>query len=149
MPGPRDRRCLPRCATISLQAALISDHIQLGPCMHMAHVAPHADHGDLVLAAMQEKDPQRRQKFPHGLLEDFQSTTDFPNCFFIDDPMDMYPAAKIVLDTRPGGGAQANVLSGVDLFVETRSQFACHLAGFPIAHRRNARSCGEGIVLCA
>ncbi|KAJ5184174.1 hypothetical protein N7492_001790 [Penicillium capsulatum] len=97
---------LPRCATSSLQSALESSYIQRGPCMHMAHVIPHADRGDLVLVAMKETGIVRRQNLLHGLFDGFQSTTDFPGCFFVNDLMDMYPEAKIIMNTRPGGGTQ-------------------------------------------
>lgn len=97
---------LPRCATSSLQTALESDNIGMAPCMHFAHVAPHVDRGDILIAALQEKDTARRHKLLHKLFDGFQATTDFPGSIFIDDLMDMYPDAKIVLNKRPGGGAQ-------------------------------------------
>jgi hypothetical protein len=97
---------LPRCATSSLQAALESKHIRLTPCMHFAHIAPNAERGDIVLAALREKDSTRRHKLLYKLLNGFQATTDFPASIFMDDLMDMYPDAKIVLNKRPGGGRQ-------------------------------------------
>jgi hypothetical protein len=72
--------------------------------MHFAHVAPHADRSSIVLAALQEKDTARRHKLLHRLFDGFQATTDFPGAMFMDDLMDMYPDAKIVLNKRPGGG---------------------------------------------
>lgn len=95
---------LPRCATSSLQAALESEHIGLNPCMHMAHVIPHPDRSDILLEAMKETNTARRHKLLHQLFDGFQATADFPGCGFIDDLMDMYPDAKIVLNKRPGGG---------------------------------------------
>jgi hypothetical protein len=97
---------LPRCATSSIQAALESQHIGLAPCMHFAHVAPHAERGDILLAALKEKDTARRHKLLHKLFDGFQATTDFPGAMFMDDLMDMYPDAKIVLNKRPGGGSK-------------------------------------------
>jgi hypothetical protein len=97
---------LPRCATSSLQAALESEHIGLTPCMHFAHIAPHPDRGDILIAALQEKDTARRHKLLHKLFDGFKATTDFPGSLVMDDLMDMYPDAKIVLNKRPGGGRQ-------------------------------------------
>lgn len=95
---------LPRCATSSLQVVLESQHIGLAPCMHFAHIAPNANRGDLLLAALREKDTARRQKLLHKLFDGFLATTDFPGSILMDDLMDMYPDAKIVLNKRPGGG---------------------------------------------
>lgn len=97
---------LPRCATSSIQAALESQYIGLTPCMHFAHIAPHADRSDILLAAMQEVDAARRHKLLHKLFDGFKASTDFPGSLFPDDLMDMYPDAKIVLNKRPGGGAK-------------------------------------------
>ncbi|KAJ5610504.1 hypothetical protein N7510_007223 [Penicillium lagena] len=95
---------LPRCGTSSLQAALESQHIGLTPCMHFVHIAPNAERGDIVLAALREKDTTRRHKLLYKLFNGFQGATDFPSSMFTDDLMDMYPDAKIVLNKRPGGG---------------------------------------------
>lgn len=96
---------LPRCATSSLQAALESPHIQLAPCMHMAHVAPNVDRGKVLLEALGELDDSRRHKLLHILFDGYQASTDYPGSLFADDLMDMYPEAKIILNKRPGGGA--------------------------------------------
>ncbi|KAJ6105005.1 hypothetical protein N7486_003694 [Penicillium sp. IBT 16267x] len=95
---------LPRCATSSLQAAFESQYLNCHPCMHMAHIAPHADRGDLLLEALKEPNRERRHKLLHEIFDGFQATSDFPGCTVIDDLMDMYPDAKIVLNLRPGGG---------------------------------------------
>lgn len=97
---------LPRCATSSLQTALESQHIGLSPCMHFANIAPNSERGDIVLAAIREKVTARRHKLLYKLFNGFQATSDFPASIFMDDLMDMYPDAKIVLNKRPGGGPQ-------------------------------------------
>jgi Sulfotransferase domain len=94
---------LPRTATSSLQAAFESPYINCGPCMHIDRVAPHADRGDLLLAAVREQDTSRRQKLLRKVYAGFQAAADFPGCMLINDLMDMYPEARIVLNTRPGG----------------------------------------------
>ncbi|KAJ5919403.1 hypothetical protein N7466_010346 [Penicillium verhagenii] len=95
---------LPRCATSSMQAAMESEQINCHPSMHMAHIAPNIARSNLVLQAMQEPNTERRQKLLYELFDGFQATSDFPGCAVIDDLMDMYPDAKIVLNLRPGGG---------------------------------------------
>ncbi|OAQ78830.1 tpr repeat containing protein [Purpureocillium lilacinum] len=105
--GPRIRVLgagLPRCATSSLQAALEMPHMGYFPCMHMAHVAPHSSRLELVIAAMKEEDRRKRQKILHKIFDGYEATTDFPGFWFIDDLMDMYPNAPLVLNQRKGGG---------------------------------------------
>lgn len=80
---------LPRCATSSLQTALEGPIIGISPCMHMAHVAPHADRLRLCLAAMAEMDDTaRRQEMVGTLFAGYAASADFPGIFFIDDLMD-------------------------------------------------------------
>lgn len=94
---------LPRCATSSLQAALESNVFCLSPCMHMAHISPHADREQLTIDAMRERDTARRHKILHTLFDGYAATTDFPGIMFLDDLMDMYPDAAIVLNQRANG----------------------------------------------
>ncbi|KAL6689651.1 hypothetical protein J3F84DRAFT_354037 [Trichoderma pleuroticola] len=94
---------LPRCATSSLQAALESPHLGFFPCMHMAHVMPSNDRAEIVLKAMQERDKEKRQALLHKIFDGYQATTDFPGFWFLDDLMDMYPDAVLVLNQRKGG----------------------------------------------
>lgn len=96
---------LPRCATSSLQEALEMPVLGYAPCMHMAHLAPHAARLRIIIAAMQEPDRARRQALLHKIWDGYQSTTDFPGFWFVDDLMDMYPDAAIVLNQRAGGAA--------------------------------------------
>ncbi|KAJ5772585.1 hypothetical protein N7520_003114 [Penicillium odoratum] len=95
---------LPRCATSSMQAAMESKYINYHPCMHMAYIAPHAGRGDILLEALREPNTERRHKLLHQIFDGFHATSDFPGCAVIEDLMDMYPDAKIVLNKRPGGG---------------------------------------------
>ncbi|ROV99533.1 hypothetical protein VMCG_06393 [Cytospora schulzeri] len=103
---------LPRCATSSLQAALEDSPLDLTPCMHMAHVAPHADRLQLAIDCMREADTARRQKMLHRLFDGYAATADFPGIMFVGDLMDMYPSAAIVLNQR--GDPRAWVRSLVD-----------------------------------
>lgn len=95
---------LPRCATSSLQAALESPTLDLGPCMHMANIIPNTMRSQIYVDAMLEEDTHKRRKLLHLIFDGYQATTDFPTNWFIDDLMDMYPDAAIVLNQRKGGG---------------------------------------------
>jgi hypothetical protein len=108
---------LSRCATSSLQAALESDVIDLAPCLHMAHVGPHADRLQLVLDAMAlpEHSPERL-KILHKLFDNYRSTCDFPGWQFAPELMDMYPDAPVVLNQRQSARAWADSSSGSHSF---------------------------------
>lgn len=92
---------LPRCATSSVQVAL--ETLGYFPCMHMAHVSPHGDRQVLCEKAMFEEDTQKRRKILHQIFDGYQGTADFPGFYFIDDLIEMYPDAQIILNQRKGG----------------------------------------------
>lgn len=71
--------------------------------MHMAHVMPSNTRAEIVLKAMREKDKKKRQALLHKIFDGYQATTDFPGFWFLDDLMDMYPDAPLVLNQRKGG----------------------------------------------
>ncbi|KAH7034980.1 uncharacterized protein B0I36DRAFT_86380 [Microdochium trichocladiopsis] len=98
---------LPRCATSSIQEAFESKWLDLGPSMHMAHVYPHTDRGELILAAIHEKDRATRQKMVRKLFDGHAASADFPGICFIEDLMDMYPDAPVVLNQRESPEAWA------------------------------------------
>lgn len=96
---------LPRCATSSCQVAL--EQLGYKPCMHMAEVAPYAWKLEIVKEAMTlmypdkfEKEKARRQALLHQIFDGWEATADFPGCFFPEDLMEMYPKAKVILNTR-------------------------------------------------
>lgn len=93
---------LPRCATTSLQAALESPFLEIAPCMHGKQIFPRADRMMLVLKAMRETDTACRREILHELFDGYAATVDIPGIFFIDDLMDMYPDARVILNVRPG-----------------------------------------------
>lgn len=90
---------LPRTATSSLQAAL--EILGYGPCLHMAHIIPHADRQQLLIDASRQPDREERQKQVHGLVEGYGAVVDMPAVFFLADLVDMYPNAKVILSLRP------------------------------------------------
>ncbi|KAJ7167593.1 hypothetical protein C8R46DRAFT_1350573 [Mycena filopes] len=108
---------LPRCATSSLQAAFESSALGYEPCMHMAHVAPHADRLQLTIDCMNELDTTKRRKLLHKLFNGYAATCDFPGIMFVDDLMDMYPDAAVVLNQRKNGKEWADsILSSHSFF---------------------------------
>jgi hypothetical protein len=120
---------LSRCATSSLQAALESPHLGFDPSMHMAHVSPHPDREQLVIDAMQEENRERRHKLLHQLFDGYSATADFPGWMFVDDLMDMYPKAKVVLNQRKSGKAWADSIRNSLAFFGTKTYL---LIGYPI-----------------
>ncbi|KAJ5785266.1 uncharacterized protein N7503_010478 [Penicillium pulvis] len=90
---------LPRTATSSLQAAF--EELGFNPCLHMAQIIPHPSRMQLLLDTAREEDTQRRQKSIHQLVDGYSAVCDMPSIFFLEDLMDMYPDAKVVLGCRP------------------------------------------------
>lgn len=141
---------LSRCATTSLQAALESDVIGLAPCMHMAHVGPHADKGQMVLDAIREPEGSaRRQKLLHRVFDGYRATADFPGWHFAADLMDMYPDASVVLNQRKNAHVWAEsfrnslrffgtlpYLAMCFLWKTDRLHYAIHKAAYAAAERK-------------
>lgn len=71
--------------------------------MHMAHVMPSNERAEIVIEAMQESDKEKRQALLHGIFDGYKASADFPGFWFIEDLMDMYPDAKLILNQRKGG----------------------------------------------
>lgn len=90
---------LPRTATSSLQAAF--EELGFDPCLHMAQVIPHPNRQQLLLDAAREKDTVKRRELVHRLVDGYAAVCDMPGMFFLEDLMDMYPDAKVVLSGRP------------------------------------------------
>jgi len=112
---------LPRCATSSIQEAFESPWLNLGPSMHMAHVFPHVERGELVVAAINEKDPARRQKMVRQLFAGHAATSDFPGICFIEDLMDLYPDAPVILNQRESAEVWAKSFGDSLGFFESRT----------------------------
>lgn len=90
---------LPRTATSSLQAAF--EELGVDPCLHMAQVIPHPNRQQLLLDAGCEEDTAKRRELVHRLVDGYAAVCDMPGIFFLEDLMDMYPDAKVVLSVRP------------------------------------------------
>lgn len=91
---------LPRTATSSLQAAL---H-QLGyqPCQHMVSdvIRDIGGLGHQWTQALQARDKVTRHAILREICKDYRAIVDAPGCFFVEDLMEIYPEAKVVLGLR-------------------------------------------------
>lgn len=93
---------LPRCATTTLKE--VFEHtLGLGATIHMNRVLPAPDNMRLVLNAIQEPDKVARQQILRQLFTGYACTADFPGHLFVEDLIEMYPEAKIVLNVRKDG----------------------------------------------
>jgi hypothetical protein len=118
---------LPRCATSSLQSALEND-LDFGPCMHMAYVLPHTNLLKRCFEAENETDKAKRQKILHELFDGYAATADFPGMCFADDLMEMYPDAKVILNTRNSAQTWLSSISGtIQFFSQTPYLVTCYL----------------------
>ncbi|KAF2759867.1 hypothetical protein EJ05DRAFT_312327 [Pseudovirgaria hyperparasitica] len=93
---------LPRCATSSLQTSF-EQHLGYGPCMHFARIAPYAERLRLVRSMALERDKATRQAMLRTLFDVVNSSADFPGMWFIEDLVEMYPDAQIILNKRRSG----------------------------------------------
>jgi hypothetical protein len=94
----------------------------------MAHIAPFVDQLNLVLAALREEDRERRQKILHKIFDGYAATADFPGVAFIDDLMDMYPDAQIILNGRKSGQEWADsIQNSLAFFASKPYLYICFL----------------------
>jgi hypothetical protein len=84
---------LPRTGTLSLKFAL--QQLGFGRCYHMTEFILNPQHTGLWAEALDGRPDWDR------LFEGYQSTADFPGCFFWRELADHYPDAKVVLGVRP------------------------------------------------
>lgn len=93
---------LPRCATTTLKE--IFEHtLAMGPTMHMNRVLPAPKNMKLVLDALNEPNKAARQQILRELFTGYACTADFPGHLFIEDLIEMYPEAKVILNVRKDG----------------------------------------------
>jgi hypothetical protein len=125
---------LSRCATSSLQYGLEND-LGFGPCMHMAYVAPHVEMLKLCHDALLETDKAKRQKILHKIFDGYQATADFPGMAFVDDLMEMYPDAKVILNQRESAQKWHKSITGtLKFFSEKRYLLICYLWSTDYCH---------------
>ena len=82
-----------RTGTSSLKTAL--EFLGFGPCYHMFEVANEPYHVDLWNQANKGEDINWQK-----LFEEYRSAVDWPVCAFLEELIDIYPAAKVILTYR-------------------------------------------------
>jgi Sulfotransferase domain len=83
---------LPRTATLSQKVAL--EILGFGPCYHMVNVLADLDEVRKWQAAF-----DGHPDWP-DILNDYESTVDWPGSYFYKELIDFYPDAKVLLSTR-------------------------------------------------
>lgn len=140
---------LSRCATSSFQAAVESDVINLGPSMHMAHVAPYADRLQMVIDAIDlPQGSHERQKILHKLFDGYGAACDFPTWYFSADLMDMYPDAAIVLNQRQSARIWADsIQASIGFFRTLPFLVTCYLWKTDRLHYHIHHICGRKLTI--
>jgi hypothetical protein len=94
---------LPRCATTTIKEICEKpQYLDVGPTMHMNRCMLAPANMTLVYNALKEKDTQKRRAILYKLFAGCAATADFPGHLFLEDLVEMYPDAKIVLNIRKG-----------------------------------------------
>lgn len=95
--------------------------------MHMNRTLPSPPKMKLVHDALRERDTQKRRAMLFKLFEGCAATADFPGHLFIEDLIEMYPDAKVVLNVRKGGAKdwEASMLTTIAPFMSWRYRVAC------------------------
>ncbi|OCT54772.1 putative tpr repeat containing protein [Cladophialophora carrionii] len=96
---------LPQCATTSLKDVFENPHLlNIGPTMHMGRCLQLPPNLRFIWEALQERDAQNRRAILYKLFAGCAATADFPGHLFLEDLIEMYPDARIVLNVHKGGG---------------------------------------------
>jgi len=88
---------LGRTGTLSLKLAL--EHIGFGPCYHMLEIM-----GQARKRLPQWIEVVRGNRDWDTIFEGYQSSVDYPTCYFWREQAAHYPEAKIILSTRDAEG---------------------------------------------
>ena len=75
-------------------------HPPLAPSMHGGVTMAYIPALKLLCEAMAEKDKQIRQAMLHKVFDGYNASSDWPGMAFVDDLLDMYPDAKVILNKR-------------------------------------------------
>lgn len=98
-----------RTATSTLQHVFEQQFApSLAPSMHGAYIMPSVTRMRLCCAAARENSKVRRQILLRQLFMGYKASSDYPGMAFVDDLLEMYPDAKIVLDKRSSAQAWAS-----------------------------------------
>lgn len=95
--------------------------------MHMNRCLPHPPTMKLVHDALREPNTTKRRVILSRLFKGYAATADFPGHLFIEDLVEMYPNAKIVLNVRKGGAEdwEASMKSTIAPFMDWKYRIAC------------------------
>lgn len=88
---------LGRTGTLSLKLAL--DHLGFGPCYHMLELM-----GQARVRLPQWNEVVRGNPDWDAIFDGFQSSVDYPTCYFWREQAEHYPEAKVILSTRDAEG---------------------------------------------
>ncbi|KAF4634956.1 hypothetical protein G7Y89_g3133 [Cudoniella acicularis] len=110
--APASNAGLPRTSTVSLQTAL--QILGYQPTYHtISDFLPNARvQGTKWLAAMQAEDKVVRQKILADIVKGYEAITDGPGCFFVEDWIEMFPDAKVILGLRTTPQAWLDSVNG-------------------------------------
>src|SRR5258708_7393489 len=95
---------LPLCATTALKEIFEDRNLlNVGPTMHMNRCIPLPPNLRFIWEALSEPDTPKRRAILYKLFAGCAATTGFPGHLFIEDLIEMYPNAKIVLNVSKTG----------------------------------------------
>lgn len=109
-----------RCATSSLQFAF-EEVMQpsFAPSMHGAYIMPSIPAMKACYAACIEQDDRARREILHQLFDGYNASSDFPGMAFLDDLLEMYPGAKVILNKRSSAKGWKKSIDGSLRFFST------------------------------
>jgi hypothetical protein len=119
---------LPQCATTALIEGFENPQLlNIGPTMHVGRCFPLPPNLRFIWEALQEGDTQKRRAILYKLFAGCAATADFPGHLFLEDLIEMYPDARIVLNVHAGGGEElaASLKARIAPFMGWRYRVAC------------------------
>ncbi|OCT55077.1 hypothetical protein CLCR_03089 [Cladophialophora carrionii] len=130
---------LPRCATTTLKEMFENKGLlDVGPTMHMNRCLPSPANMRMVYDALSEKDTQKRRDILYKLFSGCAATADFPGHLFLEDLVEMYPDAKVILNIRKGGAEdwEASMKTTIAPFMTWQYRVACYWSAPDYWHYR-------------
>ena len=122
---------LPRCATTTLKEVFENPNfLDVGPTMHMNRCLTAPANMQFIMEALREPDAQKRRAILYKLFAGCAATADFPGHLFIEDLIEMYPDAKVVLNVRKSGAQDwaASMSTTIAPFMGWQYRTACYLS---------------------
>ncbi len=119
---------LPLCATTTLKEIFEEQRLlDIGPTMHMDRCLSLPPNLRFIWEALREADTQKRRAILYKLFAGCAATTGFPGHLFIEDLVEMYSDAKIVLNVSEGGAAgwASSMKSAISPFLSWKYRITC------------------------